>query len=197
MFHREICKALVVLVCLFPSVFAQKVLEKDFYKTISYHPFSTGLSFETMIKKKHGVMAEGNFAFNFLDKNLSYNAGLFYKIHYEQLKMKRRKSRKVTGAKLLYWGPLVKFISLKSSLIDESKNKYEYSAQYLLLGLHFGKKRIFRPGITIHTRVGLGFPVEISEFEWKVKPDANASLTEKLTRGLSAFDWSVSVGYSF
>ncbi len=196
MFHSKICNVFAVLVCLFSSLFAQKVLQKDFYQTISYHPFSTGLSYEMMIKKKHGIMAEGNLAYNFFDKNLSYNVGLFYKNHYEQLKMKRKKSRKVIGAKLLYWGPLIKFMSLKSSYIDESKNKYEYSAQYLLLGLHFGKKRIFRPGITVHTRIGLGFPVEVSKFEWKIKPDSNASLTEKLTRGLSAFDWGVSVGYS-
>ena len=193
---KTMSRVLIISICLYTSVFAQKVLEKDFYQTVSYLPLSlAGFSYEAMFKKKHAVMAEGTFSY--LMKNINYSAGLYYKNHFAEKKMKRKKSRKYVGMKLQYFGPTAKFISIENTYYDESLKKYNYSAQYLLLGIHYGKKRIFRPGITLHSRIGLGYPIKITKFTWETKPITYYSLMEKLTRGLSALDYGISIGYSF
>ncbi len=181
----------------FNIVFSQKVLEKDLYQTISISPLSLfGFNYDLVLKKKHSIQAGGSLSYWM--KNLSYQGGLLYKYYFKEVKMKRKKNKKYMGKKLLHFGPLLKFIHLENTYQDVDKVKYDYDADYFCIGLHFGKKRIFKPGITIGTRVGYGYPIEINEFKWKnIVPSENEGIIKDITRYTSGFDMDITIGFSF
>ncbi|MGD9201880.1 MAG: hypothetical protein PVI26_09975 [Chitinispirillia bacterium] len=194
MLYKIFLKILLLVTLITSSLFSQEVLSKDFFSTVSTSLL--GLSYETVFKKKHGVTFEGNAMY--WDKNLSYEIGLHYNNYFDKKSMKWKKSGNIIGTKLQNWGPSIKFLSTESTFRDEDKNKYDYSVQYLCIGLHYGKKRVFNPGITVDTRIGYGVPIEITEFKWKyTRPDQNAKLLEKLTHVFSGLDFGVYIGYSF
>lgn len=187
-------KTLLVLTVISCTLLSQEVLNKDNYSTISTS--FTGISYEAVLNKKHGIALGGD-AF-YWDKNLTYNIGIYYNFYFDKKSMKRKKTGKIIGTVFQRWGPFTKFRSLESNYFDEDKNKFRYSAQYLCIGLHYGKKRIFNWGITLDTRIGYGVPIEITEFKWKpYEPSQNARIFEKLTRVFIGMDYAANIGYSF
>ena len=187
-------KTFLLVTVITVSIFSQEVLSKDNYSTASAS--FLGLSYETVFKKKHGVALAGGASY--WNKNLNYEIGLHYNNYFNKKSMKRKKTGKIIGTKLQNWGPSIKFLSTENTYPDENNNKYDYSAQYLCVGLHYGKKRIFNPGITVDTRIGYGVPIEVTEFKWRYnKPEKNAKIVEKITHVFSGLIGGVYVGYSF
>lgn len=173
------------------------VLKENFYQTVSgYILLNYDVSYEAIFKQKNGI-ATGVLYSNFMDSKV-FNVRSYYRRYFDKENIVKRKTNTINGTLLKSWGPLIRYVQLDGIAYEDKDLKHNYTAKYLTTGLHIHKKRVYKSGFTIDTRIGYGFPFEIKPLKWtSSKPSEGAGLTADFVRGTSGLDIGVTLGFSF
>lgn len=95
-----------------------------------------------------------------------------------------------------FWGLFVNYADLDGSL-EVDKKQYPFQSTYFVTGVNWGKRYVWKSGLSVVIRLGFGIPV--IDFSWKESdnlPD-NHNVVKNIYKLTTAFDGELSIGFCF
>jgi hypothetical protein len=167
--------------------------QKTFKHHVYIHPVGLlfgnyGLGYEMLLQQKHGIVLEGTFVNS---KNMEGYGGT--------IQYRRHREGKMAGG---FWGLFARFGDFSEGIMelpqgeDDDLEEFKYEATTLTLGANFGKIWVWDRGVSLHYRVGYGFP--IVSFDWLgEEPEDHEKLGRFIFYFAAGLDLGLSFGYSF
>ena len=191
-----LCSLLVTLSLCISSAFAQqKAVEQEqvelpLRNSISVSSFillgSLQINYEYLLWKRHGLMAEGYYAFAGTSVD-SWTLGASYRYHF-----KPSLKGLFVNAFYRHGGNFTSTIKLKE---NNTTNTYKLTTQLNVLGLGVGNRWQWKNGLAVVLRGGYGYQIN-PNYKWSPNVPADNTIKSKHEAQLG-LDLELSVGYSF
>lgn len=145
------------------------------------------LSYEHLLKEKHGVMLQGGYFFS-----SGFSAALHYRFHY----FSNESHSKLNSP---FFGAFLYFQKSKGD-IDETENGvstvFHVDRTFFVAGLNWGRRMIWPTGLTIVYRIGYGYPFS-ADYKWEPYRSGDAKSAENTRKIIAGIDCELSLGYAF
>ncbi len=146
---------------------------------------SAGGTYEHLFGSRHGLFAEGGYAFG-----NGFEAAAGYRYHYST-------ADDEYGLISPYWGFFISKGKSSSKYEDpDTKLKHELKIDILTIGAHWGQRFAWGESFNYNWRIGYGYPV-VLDLEWPQGKPENFKTVEGLIKVFAGFDAELSVGIMF